>query len=150
MKQVSFAPKERGNKMTLGSIYKKQDKYEYILSGNELYKQFAEARAEAYALRKEIKRNRYIYNAEGMQSDIEKIVIGAIINTVEEMEKVVCDDISSMLEEEINGIIQSGNSTIVLGKTKKHSNVNIKLARLLAKEIVKGIANVIEDTVKDN
>lgn len=56
-----------------------RDKYTFITSTNDIYNNFVSAHRDlSYPLRKEVKRDRYILNSQGLQKDIEKVVDEAL------------------------------------------------------------------------
>ena len=121
-------------------------KYQYILTSNELLKSYYESKHDLpYPLRKETKRDRYIYNAEGLQKDIIDIVNNAIKEAEQELANMVSDDIVNMVYDKLNGVVGTANA-----KTKATSKATSIFASALARGIMNGLTKVYDEMTDPN
>ena len=60
---------------------------------------------------------------------------------------MVAEDIGNDIESMLNGLVQSANGTITLGKTSNRSggSATYRFASALAKGLVKGVGKIIDD-----
>ena len=121
-------------------------KYQYILNSNELLKSYYESKHDLpYPLRKETKRDRYIYNAEGLQKDIIDIVNNAIKEAEQELANMISDDIVNMVYDKLNGVVGTANA-----KTKVTSKATSIFASALARGIMNGLTKVYDEMTDPN
>lgn len=130
--------------MTPIERYKSQkgmsDKYTLIADTTDLYNNFVSAHRDlSYPLRKEVKRDRYILNSQGLQKDIEKVVDEALQKAATPLIDLVSTDIAneaySKLEDIHNGIRH----------TSKINNLGSMLGKILGKSIVEGITGLLKE-----
>ena len=87
-------------------------KYQYILNSNDVLKSYYESKKDLpYPLRKETKRDRYIYNSDGLQKDLIDIVNNAMMDAEKELSNMVSDDIVNMVYNKMNGIVGAASSS---------------------------------------
>lgn len=118
----------------------KSGKYTFIADTNDLYNSFVSSHRDlSYPLRKEVKRDRYILNEQGLQKDIEKVVDEALEKAATPLLDLVSTDIAneaySKLYDIHNGV-QHKSQTNKLGAM---------LGRVLGKSLVEGITKILDD-----
>ena len=122
----------------LNKIYGNNDsfRYSYILSQNDLYKAYAESRHDlTYRLKKEVKRDRFVLNTDGLQEEIE--------STIDYCFKGIDRKLMNVLEKEINQLIDNAFTTMshnLNGKPNIHQNNHSfasELGRVLGNAISK-------------
>lgn len=128
-------------------------KYRYIYNSDDLARSFCENRKDlSYPLLKESMRQRYlIANTEGLQKAIAEMCSETIAEASEEMTRLVSDDIVNSVTYQLNNLVQMPNGTFVSKGLIKSSKKSL-FADALAKGLVKGVGNVIDDMInpKDN
>jgi hypothetical protein len=121
-------------------------KYSYLLTSNDVLKSYYESKKDLpYPLRKEVKRDRYIYNADGLQKDLIEIVNNAIQEAEKELSNLVSDDIVNMVYDKINGVVGA-----VSNKTKATSKAAAIFGRTLAKSLMNGLSKIYNDITNPN
>jgi len=118
----------------------KSGKYTFIADTSDLYNSFVSSHRDlSYPLRKEVKRDRYILNGQGLQKDIEKVVDEALEKAATPLIDLVSTDIAneaySKLYDIHNGV-QHKSQTNKLGTM---------LGRVLGKSLVEGITKILDD-----
>lgn len=118
----------------------KSGKYTFIADTNDLYNSFVSSHRDlSYPLRKEVKRDRYILNGQGLQKDMEKVVDEALEKAATPLIDLVSTDIAneaySKLYDIHNGV-QHKSQTNKLGAM---------LGRVLGKSLVEGITKILDD-----
>ncbi len=118
----------------------KSGKYTFIADTSDLYNSFVSSHRDlSYPLRKEVKRDRYILNGQGLQKDIEKVVDEALEKAATPLIDLVSTDIAneaySKLYDIHNGV-QHKSQTNKLGAM---------LGRVLGKSLVEGITKILDD-----
>lgn len=118
----------------------KASKYMLITDTNDIYNSFVSAHRDlSYPLRKEVKRDRYILNSQGLQKDIEKVVDKALQKAATPLIDLVSTDIAneaySKLEDIHNGVKH----------TSKINSLGSMLGKLLGKSIVEGITGLLKE-----
>lgn len=127
-----------GNKSG-GSEYR----YEYILSQDDLMKSYFESHKDlAYALRKEVKRDRYIMNADGLKKDIDRICKEAINAASKELAAMIAHDIQKEVTMQLNGAIQGRTAGAAASKT---SSFTMDLSKSLVGGLVSGVRSIFDD-----
>lgn len=117
-----------------------RDKYTFITSTNDIYNNFVSAHRDlSYPLRKEVKRDRYILNSQGLQKDIEKVVDEALekaaIPLIDLVSTEIANEAYSKLEDIHNGIRH----------TSKINSLGSMLGKILGKSIVEGVTGLLKD-----
>ena len=132
----------------------KQTNYTKIMTWQEYKQSLVENMADlGYPLRKEVKRDRYVLNKEGLELVINK----AVKETTEQMSKEVDiwinQGVIPLIEESVQDVLDEVNAvnnqfvvrhTNAKKQTKSHS---MKFAEELAKAIVKSVGDILEDTI---
>ena len=125
------------------------NKYSYIVSQDDLTNAYLQMRNDlGYPLMMDSKYHRAIvYNKQGLEKKIAEMVNGCIIANIKELENMVAEDIGNDIESMLNGLVQSANGTITLGKGSSRSggSATKRFASALAKGLVKGVENIIDD-----
>lgn len=116
------------------------NKYTFIADTTDLYNSFVSSHRDlSYPLRKEVKRDRYILNSQGLQKDIEKVVDEALQKAATPLIEIVSTDIAneaySKLYEIHNGIKH----------TSKINSLGSMLGKVLGKSIVEGITGLLKE-----
>ena len=82
-----------------------------------------------------------VYNKKGLEKQIRQSINDTIISNIHLLERMVVEDIVGML----NGIVQSANGTITLGKSGVSKSATNLFVDAMVKGIVKGVGSIIED-----
>lgn len=126
------------------------NRYSYIISQNDLTNAYLQMKNDlGYPLMMDSKyRRAIVYNKEGLEKEISKMIDGCILANIKELEKMIVEDISNDVETMLNGITQAQNGRVLMGKSnsKNASFTNI-FAKSLAKGLVKGVGKMIDDIV---
>lgn len=117
-----------------------RDKYTFITSTNDIYNNFVSAHRDlSYPLRKEVKRDRYILNSQGLQKDIEKVVDEALekaaIPLIDLVSTEIANEAYSKLEDIHNGVKH----------TSKINSLGSMLGKILGKSIVEGVTGLLKE-----
>ena len=130
--------------MNITERYKVQkgigDKYTLIADTTDLYNSFISSHRDlSYPLRKEVKRDRYILNSQGLQKDIEKVVDEALQKAATPLIDLVSTEIAneaySKLEDIHNGVKHAS----------KINSLGSMLGKVLGKSIVEGITGLLKE-----
>ena len=116
------------------------DRYTFIADTTDLYNSFVSSHRDlSYPLKKEVKRDRYILNSQGLQKDIEKVVDEALQKAAIPLIDLVSTDIAneaySKLEDIHNGIRH----------TSKINSLGSMLGKIAGKSIVEGITGLLKE-----
>lgn len=119
------------------------NRYSYIVSQNDLVNAYVQMKDElGYPLMMDSKyRRAIVYNKKGLEKQIRQSINDTIINNIHLLERMVVEDIVAML----NGIVQSANGTIVLGKGGVSKSATNLFVDAMVKGVVKGVGSIIED-----
>lgn len=116
------------------------NKYTFITDTNDLYNNFISAHRDlSYPLRKEVKRDRYILNSQGLQKDIEKVVDESLQKAVEPLIDLVSTDIAN---EAYSKLIDIHNG---VQHKSQINQLGAMLGKMLGKSIVEGINSLLDD-----
>jgi hypothetical protein len=118
----------------------KTGKYTFITNTSDLYNSFISSHRDlSYPLRKEVKRDRYILNEQGLQKDIEKVIDESLEKAVEPLIDLVSTDIVneaySKLSDIHNGITHKSQT----------NKLGAMLGKVLGKSLVDGITKILND-----
>jgi hypothetical protein len=118
----------------------KTGKYTFITNTSDLYNSFISSHRDlSYPLRKEVKRDRYILNEQGLQKDIEKVIDESLEKAVEPLIDLVSTDIAneaySKLSDIHNGITHKSQT----------NKLGAMLGKVLGKSLVDGITKILND-----
>lgn len=118
----------------------KSGKYTFIADTTDLYNSFVSAHRDlSYPLRKEVKRDRYILNSQGLQKDIEKVVDESLQKAVTPLIDLVSTDIAN---EAYSKLYDIHNGITHKSQTNK---LGAMLGRVLGKSLVEGITHILDD-----
>lgn len=124
---------------------RKTSKYTLIADTTDLYNSFVSSHRDlSYPLRKEVKRDRYILNSQGLQKDIEKVVDEALQKAAIPLIDLVSTDIATEAYAKLEAIYNGTNITTI----KNHSKINSlgsMLGKLLGKSIVEGVTGLLKE-----
>ena len=116
------------------------DKYTFIADTTDLYNSFVSSHRDlSYPLRKEVKRDRYILNSQGLQKDIEKVVDEALQKAATPLIEIVSTDIANEAYSKLYDIHNG------IKHTSKISSLGSMLGKVLGKSIVEGITGLLKE-----
>lgn len=118
----------------------KTSRYTFIADTTDLYNSLIYSHRDlSYPLRKEVKRDRYILNSQGLQKDIEKVVDEALEKAatplIDLVSTEIANEVYSKLEDIHNGV-----------KHTSHINsLGSMLGKVLGKSIVEGVTGLLKE-----
>lgn len=116
------------------------NKYTFIADTTDLYNSFVSSHRDlSYPLRKEIKRDRYILNSQGLQKDIEKVVDEALQKAATPLIEIVSTDIANEAYSKLYDIHNG------IKHTSKINSLGSMLGKVLGKSIVEGITGLLKE-----
>ncbi len=116
------------------------NKYTFIADTTDLYNSFISSHRDlSYPLRKEVKRDRYILNSQGLQKDIEKVVDEALQKAATPLIDLVSTDIANEAYSKLYDIHNG------VKHTSQINNIGSMLGKILGKSIVEGIKGLLDD-----
>ena len=124
------------------------NRYSYIVSNDDLVNAYLKMRHELqYPLMVDSRNRRAIvYNKKGLEKQIQKLINECIVANIKELEKMVVDDILNEISNGLNGLTQTANGKIVIGKSNKSgSSATSMFASAMAKGLVMGVGKIIDD-----
>ena len=126
-------------------------RYEYMLSQDELVDAWVKAHAElGYPLKKQSYRDRYlIYNKQGLEKEIEKIITELIINSEKILVEMLREDATQVMQE-LADSINVVNNQVVINKPSNQSSFGSKVGRYLGKAIAQATKKIVKELTKDN
>lgn len=132
--------------MNITERYKAQkgmiDKYTLIVDSTDLYNSFVSSHRDlSYPLRKEVKRDRYILNSQGLQKDIEKVVDEALQKAAIPLIDLVSTDIAN----ETYSKLQAIHNGTTIKHTSQINHLGSMLGKILGKSIVEGITGLLKE-----
>lgn len=114
--------------------------YEYITNTDELYRNFMESKKDlSYALRKEVKRDRYVMNAEGLKKELYEVINQDMISALNELDSLVAQD-----------VINKANTMANSGTIGNNNSFAKDIGSLLGKALGKGAYTFIDSIVNDD
>lgn len=118
----------------------KTSRYTFIADTTDLYNSLIYSHRDlSYPLRKEVKRDRYILNSQGLQKDIEKVVDEALEKAATPLIDLVSTEIAneaySKLEDIHNGVKH----------TSRINSLGSMLGKVLGKSIVEGVTGLLKE-----
>lgn len=123
------------------------NRYEYIMTSNDLLKSFIEAKRDlTYPLRKEVKRDRYILNAESLEKALEEAINKALTEVEKGMTDVANNTVNDVVSA-LNNITTSGNKFIA--KPIKRSFA-ADVGKMFIKSLAKNTAKIFNDMMNIN
>lgn len=118
----------------------KTDRYTFIADTTDLYNSFVYSHRDlSYPLRKEVKRDRYILNSQGLQKDIEKVIDEALEKAATPLIDLVSTEIAN---EAYNKLYDIHNG---IKHTSKINSLGSMLGKVLGKSIVEGITGLLKE-----
>ena len=116
------------------------NKYTFIADTTDLYNSFVSSHRDlSYPLRKEVKRDRYILNSQGLQKDIEKVVDKALQKAATPLIEIVSTDIANEAYSKLYDIHNG------IKHTSKINSLGSMLGKVLGKSIVEGITGLLKE-----
>jgi len=118
-------------------------KYSYIISSNELLKSFYNSKKDlSYPLRKEVKRDRYIYNADGLQKDLVNLVNDVLQDVEKPFANMIASDIIAAVNTSVGAAAAKGTSS--------SSKAAALFSKAFAKGIFGGLTKIIDSMFDDD
>lgn len=132
-------------------VKKHQDKYKLIMNPEQLAQEYYRQKYDlSYALRKEIKRDRFVANSKGLQDGINKLVAEALASASKELASLVAHDILEQVAANVNQIKQAADGTIrYTGRITPSSSSSQALYNQFAKALGKGLGNGVLNLFRD-
>lgn len=123
------------------------NKYETIIGTDELYRNFIQAHRDlSYSLRKEVKRDRFVLNSEGLEKDIEEYVIECLNKYQQDFIEGSIAMILNGVQNSINSISGTyGNMTITTNNSI--GSIANSITVIAGKAIAKGIVDMIDSAM---
>jgi hypothetical protein len=117
-------------------------KYSYILTSDDLLKSYYDSKKDLpYSLRKETKRDRYIYNSDGLQKDLIDMVNEEIQKAEKEFIEMVSSDLVNAIYAQIDGAVGAVAASTNVNTSKAAST----FSKALAKGLVGGFSRIINN-----
>ena len=121
------------------------NRYEYILSQDDLMRAYFESRRDlAYNLRKEVKRDRFILNSAGLEKELKKICDDAIQKASKQLAELVAADARNEVERQI-GAALSGKSAATASNNISRSQKTSALSDAIVGGFMSGIGGILSD-----
>lgn len=121
--------------------------YKAVITPEDLTRAWMESRKDLpYALRKEVKRDRFVLNTEGMQKDLEKALQKALTTAAKDLDKLadaVIQDITSSLNS-----LTVINNQFVPKKAPGKFNMAAEIGRILGTVLAKSTTMIFEDMTR--
>ena len=121
-------------------------RYEYLMNTDDLTKAYMQSHSDlSYALRKEVKRDRFVANTEGLQKYIEK--------SIEQILNKVAKDIEAEITREVER--QVLNTFSQMGAKVSGGNSSIKsssfdIGAMLGRALGTSLVNLFDEISSDN
>lgn len=123
----------------------KANKYTLLVDTNDIYNSFVSAHRDlSYPLRKEVKRDRYIMNSQGLQKDIEKVVDECLNKAATPLIDLVSTEIATEAYAKLEAI-HNGTNIVTIKNNSKMNSLGSTLGRILGKSLVEGITSILDD-----
>ncbi len=120
----------------------KASKYMFITSTDDIFDNFISSHKDlSYPLRKEVKRDRYILNSQGLQKDIEKVVDEALQKAATPLVDLVSTEIANEAYSKLYDIHNGAG----IKHTSQINNLGHMLGKALGKSIVEGVTGLLKE-----
>lgn len=125
----------------LGTISGGGGKYQYITDTDELTKAYMQSKADLnYALRKEVKRDRYILNRQALQQSIVDTVIQVLMQNLD----ILADMVAADVVYNVNAAF--GNAA---GAARKNSSLTDMLGKQLGRALAEAPFKLLDEIMND-
>ena len=119
-------------------------RYEFIMSQDDLMNAYFNSHRDlAYNLRKEVKRDRIVMNAAGLQKELKKICDDILKNASKELAELVAQDARTEVERQLNAAL-SGR-TAAAAASNNISRSTSKLSDAIVGGFMSGIGGILSD-----
>lgn len=120
----------------------KTGRYTFIADTDDLYNSFVSSHKDlSYPLRKEVKRDRYVMNSQGLQKDIQKVVDETLQKSIEPLIDLVSTDIATEAYSKLSEIHNTGT----IRHTSQINRLGAMLGKIIGKGLVDGITKLFDD-----
>ena len=120
-------------------------RYEFIMSQDDLMNAYFNSHRDlAYNLRKEVKRDRIVMNAAGLQKELKKICDDILQNASKELAELVAQDARTEVERQLNAAL-SGKTTAAASNNISRSRSTSKLSDAIVGGFMSGIGGILSD-----
>lgn len=127
------------------------NRYSYIVDSDDLTNAYLQMRDElGYPLMMDSRNRRAIvYNKKGLEKQIQNLINECIMANIQQLEKMIAEDVANEIAVQLNGLTQTANGSIVLGKSSSRSrnSATSMFANALAKGLVLGVGKIIDETI---
>lgn len=129
------------------------NKYSYIVNTDDLTNAYLQMRNDCgFPIMVDSKyRRAIVYNKKGLEKKLEKMIIECIYQNMQPLVDLVSTDIVNEVTTLFNSIKQDANGKFVIGSSfvKSRNNKTSIFAKTLAKGLVKGVGNLIDEIMKE-
>lgn len=130
------------------------NRYSYIVSNDDLVNTYLKMRHELHYPLMVDSRNRraIVYNKKGLEKKIQDMINECILSNIGELENMIANDVVDNITSQLNGLTQTANGSIIVGKRNSKSSSTNLFINAMAKGMVMGVGKIIDDITnpKDN
>lgn len=121
-------------------------KYEYMMSMDDVARAYMQSKQDLnYALRKEVKRDRFVANTQGLQKHITETIAKILCSISDDISDYIAKDAENKISNMITGL--NNGKTRVISNNKKVS-LN-KLASMIGKALGSSLVKLFDDVISD-
>ena len=127
-------------------------RYSYILTGNDLLNAYLNSKKDLnYALRKEVKRDRFVLNSKGLQKELEELCKKALDSASQGFSQVIAADTVNEVAKQLNGLVQLSNGKVVFSGSKVgasnsgRNSAAAQMTKAFTQGVMSGLSGIVED-----
>lgn len=127
-------------------------RYSYILTGNDLLNAYLNSKKDLnYALRKEVKRDRFVLNSKGLQKELEELCRKALDSASQGFSQVIAADTVNEVAKQLNGLVQLSNGKVVFSGSKVgasnsgRNSAAAQMTKAFTQGVMSGLSGIVED-----